>query len=129
MITAKCPTAEPMQRHRPRTVLIFLTGFYRTLWESVTRWPSIDTTNKAYLKQLTVLAVQARSPNILPQPFPNSLLFSLLFNFAKFSLSILDFVFMSERQFKKIDIRNKCSKMCVCRIIVKNIYVNMQRIE
>ena len=76
-----------------------------------------------------VLEVQARSSKLLPKPLPNSLLFILLFDFAKLTLSILDFVFMSEMQSEKIDIRNKCSKMCLYRIMLQNIYVNIQRIE
>ena len=67
VLTAKCPTAEPLIRHRLRTVISCPTGFYRTLWESVTRLPLICTSDKAYPKQLTVLAVQARSPRLLPQ--------------------------------------------------------------
>ena len=41
----------------------------------------------------------------------------------------MDFVFMSENQSENIYIRNKCSKMCVCRIMLQNIYVNIQIIE
>ena len=54
---------------------------YRTLWESLTRLLSTDTSDKAYPKQLTVLLVQARSPKLLPRPFPNSLLLGLIFRF------------------------------------------------
>ena len=61
--------------------------------------------------------------------FSNSLLFSLLFDFSKQSCSILNFVFMSERQSEKFDIRNKCSTICVCRILLQNIYINIQKIE
>ena len=39
------------------------------------------------------------------------------------------FVFMTERQSEKFDIRNKCSKMCVCKIMLQNIYDNIQKIE
>ena len=58
---------------------------------------------------------------------PNSLLFSLLFDSVKQSYSILNLVFMSEMQSKKSDIANKCSTMCVCRIVLQNFYIKIQK--
>ena len=51
---------------------------YRTLWESLTRLPLIDTSDKSYPKQLTVLAVQARYPKRLLQYFFNLAALGLL---------------------------------------------------
>ena len=34
---------------------------------------------------------------------------------------------MSEMQSEKFDITNKCSTMCVCRIVLQNIYVDIQK--
>ena len=38
-------------------------------------------------------------------------------------------VIMSEMQFEKSDIENKCSTICVCRIVLQNFYIKMQKIE
>ena len=34
---------------------------------------------------------------------------------------------MSEMQSGKIDIANKCSTVCVCRIVLQNIYIKIQK--
>ena len=34
---------------------------------------------------------------------------------------------MSEMQSKKLDITNKCSTMCVFRIVLQNFYINIQK--
>ena len=34
---------------------------------------------------------------------------------------------MSEMQSKKFDITNKCSTMCVCRIVLQNFYIKIQK--
>ena len=54
-------------------------------------------------------------------------LFSLLFDFAEQSFPILNLVFMSEMQSKKFDIANKCSTMCVCRIVLQHFYIKIQK--
>ena len=129
VLTAKCPTAALSRRHRPRTVLSCPMGFYPTLWESITRWPSDYAINKAYPNQITVLAVEVMSPKRLLQlcqTFSSSVYFSILLNcLVRFWILYL----WVKGNPKKFDIRNKCSKMCVCRIMLQNIYVNIQKIE
>ena len=34
---------------------------------------------------------------------------------------------MSEMQFKKIDVENKCSTICACRIMLQNVYIKIQK--
>ena len=48
------------------------------------------------------------------------------FDFAKNSSSILNLVLMNEMQSEKFDIENKCSTMCVCRIMLQIFYIKIQ---
>ena len=34
---------------------------------------------------------------------------------------------MSEMQYEKSDIQNKCSTMCVCRIVLQNFYIKIKK--
>ena len=36
---------------------------------------------------------------------------------------------MSEMQSEKFDIANKCSRMCVCRIVLQNFYIKIQKLN
>ena len=36
---------------------------------------------------------------------------------------------MSEMQSEKSDIENKCSTMCVCRIVLQNFYIKIQKLN
>ena len=40
---------------------------------------------------------------------------------------ILNLIFMSEMQSEKFDIANKCSTMCVCRIVLQFVFIKIQK--
>ena len=68
-------------------------------------------------------------------------LLSVFFNFSKHSpfqspfwlcwtvLFDSEFCIYEWEAIRKFNITNKCSTMCVCRIVLQNIYVNIQKIE
>ena len=69
-------------------------------------------------QQSTVLTEKVGSPK---RPL------QLLFNFAKKSCSILILGIISDLQSEKFDIENKCSTICVCKIVLQNIYIKIQK--
>ena len=98
---------------------------YRTLSGSKTRWPS----NYAQIKPIQS---NERSLQL------NWGLLNVLFNFAKQSYLQSTFrlwrtVLYSEKciyewnAIQKIDITNKCSTMCVCRIVLQKFYINIKK--
>ena len=86
------------------------------------RWFSLKSASP---KKSRVLIEKLGSPKRPLQNFPNS----IFFNFAKQYCLILIIVIMSEMKSEKFDIENKCSTICLCRIVLQTFNIKIKKIE